>query len=96
MKIIPINTTCTITDKKTLEKIDKQEKIYNLEISAYVEESFTRHITLNISPDIETEGFDIFLDVDIYQAELLGKRILQLVENRKQYLETKLNEDEQI
>ena len=30
MKIIPINTTCTITDKKTLEKIDKQEKIYNL------------------------------------------------------------------
>lgn len=94
MKIIPINTTCTITDKKTLEKIDKQEEIYNLEISAYVEESFTRHITLNISPDIETEGFDIFLDVDIYQAELLGKRILQLVENRKQYLETKLNEDE--
>ena len=94
MKIIPINTTCTITDKKTLEKIDKQEEIYNLEISAYVEESFTRHITLNISPDIETEGFDIFLDVDIYQAELLGKKILQLVENRKQYLETKLNEDE--
>ena len=97
MKIIPINTTCTITDKKTLEKIDKQEEIYNLEISAYVEESFTRHITLNISPDGDHhDGFDIWLDVDIYQAELLGKKILQLVENRKQYLQSKLNEDEQL
>jgi hypothetical protein len=94
MKIIPINTTCTITDKKTLEKIDKQEKIYNLEISAYVEQSFTRHITLNISPDGDChDGFDIWLDVDIYQAELLGKKLLELVENRKQYLEAKFIEE---
>lgn len=95
MKIIPTNTTCTITDKQTLEKITKGEKIYNLEISACVEESFTRHITLNISPDGDYhDGFDIWLDVDVYQAELLGKKILQLVKNRKQYLQSKLNEDE--
>ncbi len=95
MRIIPINTTYTVTDTETLEKITKGEKIYNLEISAYVEESFTRHITLNISPNGDYhDGFDIWLDVDIYQAELLGRKLLQLAENRKEYLQAKLKEDE--
>ncbi len=96
MRITTINSTYTITDEKTLENISKGEKIYNLEITAYIEEeSRSRHITLNISPNSSiTEQVDIWLDIDIYQAELLGKKILQLVENRKEYLEAKLKEDE--
>jgi hypothetical protein len=96
MRITTINSTYTITDEKTLENISKGEKIHNLEITAYIEEeSRSRHITLNISPNNSIiEQVDIWLDVDIYQAELLGKKILQLVENRKQYLEAKLNENE--
>ena len=95
MRITTINSTYTITDEKTLKNISKGDKIYNLEITAYIEEeSRSRHITLNISPDSSiTEQVDIWLDIDIYQAELLGRNLLQLVENRKQYLESKLKEE---
>ena len=94
MRITTINTNCAIDSKTILRSLGKREKIHDLEITVYVEEDFTRHITLNISPDMEYHnGFDIWLDVDIYQAELLGRKLLQLVENRKQYLESKLKED---
>jgi hypothetical protein len=63
MKFTSINTNLDITNKKA---INKKDKIFPLEISAYIEEeNFSRHITLNISRDIETEGFDIWLDLDI-------------------------------
>ena len=65
----------------------------NLSIYAYIGEDFDRHISFNIDEE-DVNGFDIWMDIDIYQAELLGKKILQLVENRKQYLEAKFNKDE--
>ena len=94
MRIKAMNTICTITDKSTLENINKGEQIFDLDISAYIEEDlFSRHITLSICPDGDChDGFDIWLDVDIYQAELLGKKLLQLVENRKKFFDKIFNE----
>lgn len=93
MRITTINSKLSIDDKNALEKLRKKEDIYPLGISAYIEEeSLSRHITLNICPDIEINGFDIWLDIDIYQAEILAKKIHQLVSNRKAFLDKKFNE----
>ena len=94
MKFTATNTNLDITNTIAIDAIIKKEKIFPLEISAYIEEeNFSRHITLNISPDIETEGFDIWLDLDIYQAELLCRKLQNLVSNRKKFLENKLTDD---
>jgi len=96
MRVTSINTAYNITNKKYLERLNNGQKIDNLTINPYVEENDTRHITINISPTIciiEDGEVDIWIDIDIYQAELLGKRILSLVADRKEYLEAKLNEE---
>jgi hypothetical protein len=93
MRIKAINTAIGIDDKSIIEDIQKNECKLNLSICAYIGEDFDRHISFNIDEE-DVNGFDIWMDIDIYQAELLGKKILQLVENRKQYLEAKLNENE--
>ncbi|WP_016988499.1 hypothetical protein [Flavobacterium sp. ACAM 123] len=93
MRFTTINSKLSIDDENALEKLRKKEGIYPLGISAYIqEESFSRHITLNICPDIEINGFDIWLDLDIYQAELLARKIDQLVSNRMAFLDKKFNE----
>lgn len=91
MRIKAINTAIGIDNKSIIEKIQKNECKLNLSIHAYIAEDFDRYISFNIDEE-DVNGFDIWMDIDIYQAELLGKRILQLVENRKQYLEAKLND----
>lgn len=92
MRIKAINTQIGIDDKSIIEQIQKNECELNLSICAYIGEDFDRHISFNIDEE-DVNGFDIWMDIDIYQAELLGKRILQLVENRKEYLEAKLKEE---
>jgi hypothetical protein len=94
MKFTSINTNLDITNKTAIKAINKKDKIFPLEISAYIEEElFSRHITLNISPDIETEGFDIWLDLDICQAELLAMKIKELCINRRKFLINKMKEE---
>jgi hypothetical protein len=90
MRIKAINTVIGIDNKSIIEEIQKNECKLNLSIHAYIAEDFDRYISFNIDQE-DVNGFDIWMDIDIYQAELLGKKILQLVENRKQYLEAKLN-----
>jgi hypothetical protein len=94
MKFTSINTNLDITNKTAIKAINKKDKIFPLEISAYIEEeNFSRHITLNISPDIETDGFDIWLDLDICQAELLAMKIKELCINRRKFLINKMKEE---
>ena len=90
MRIKAINTVIAIDNKCIVEEIQKNQCKLNLSIHAYIAEDFDRYISFNIDEE-SLDGFDIWMDIDIYQAELLGKKILQLVENRKQYLEAKLN-----
>ena len=93
MKFTSINTNLDITNSTAILCIEKKEKIFPLEISVYIEEESSRHITLNISPDIETEGFDIWLDLDICQAELLAMKIKELCINRRKFLLNKMKEE---
>ena len=90
MRIKAINTVIAIDNECIVEEIQKNQCKLNLSIHAYIAEDFDRYISFNIDQE-DVNGFDIWMDIDIYQAELLGKKILQLVENRKQYLEAKLN-----
>ena len=90
MRIKAINTVIAIDNESIVEEIQKNQCKLNLSIHAYIAEDFDRYISFNIDEE-SLDGFDIWMDIDIYQAELLGKKILQLVENRKQYLEAKLN-----
>lgn len=91
MRFTAINTNIGIESERILNEIKKRECKLNLDIVAYIgEEDYDRHITLNICPEIETNGFDIWLDLDIYQAELLAKKLEQLVMNRKRFLLNKM------
>ena len=94
MKFTAIKTNVDVTNVTALEGINKNENIFPLEISAYIEEEyFSRHITINISPDKETDGFDIWLDLDICQAELLAMKIKELCINRRSFLLDKMKEE---
>lgn len=95
ISIIPINTVIDIHPEDFIKeeggKIDSKE---TLRLNAYVEEKSSRHITIHMSPDPERfETFDVWLDIDIYQAEVLGKGILALVEQRKKYIEEYNNQE---
>ncbi len=68
----------------------------DLRLNAYVEEKDTKYITLSISDEIcmyEDNNFDLWLDLDIYQAELLAKKLMILVEDRKKYMSDFLNHE---
>ena len=95
MKIKPKNTIIDINDCEFNRNImkGKEEKNTPLLLSAYIEEElYSEHITINICPDPEVldGGFDIFLDYDVYQAELLMKRLKFLIDNRKKFIEKDL------
>lgn len=94
MKFTTINSLINITDDNVLGEINKGETHIDLSISAHVEESDTRYITLNITRDTTSdEDFDIYLDIDIYQAELFAKKIQSLVNERKLFLKNEMNEN---
>ena len=92
MKFKSINTSTEISNVKVINSLKKGDGKILLGILPYVEEKVSRHITLNISPnELSTDedllgDYNIWLDLDIYQAELFGKKILELVENRKEFL----------
>ena len=92
MKFTTINSLINITQPDVLEKINKGETKIDLTIHPYIEEeSCSRHISLLISRDSSSEqDCDIYLDLDIYQAELLSKKLEQLVWNRKKFLLDKM------
>ena len=92
MRIKAINTQIGIDSTSILEQLKKNECNLNLSICAYIGEDCDRYISIGIDEE-DVNGFDIWMDIDIYQAELFGRKILQLVENRKEYLEGKLQED---
>ena len=92
MKFTTINSLINITQPDVLEEINSgSSKIY-LTIHPYIEEeSYSRHISLLISRDSSSDqDCDIYLDLDIYQAELLSKKLEQLVWNRKKFLLDKM------
>lgn len=80
--------------------IDIQEKFYNetkknkpdLILRTYIEEKTSKHITINITNDILYEDeFNLWLDIDICQAELLAKKLQLLIDDRKKYMLEFLN-----
>lgn len=94
MKFTTINSLINITADDVLEKINKGETNIALTISPYIEEeSCSRHISLLISSDSSSEqDCDIYLDLDIYQCELLSIKLMNLVNDRKMFLGNKMNE----
>ena len=93
MKFTTINTSIGIDSKSILKQIENKDCQLKLSINAYIgEEDFDRHISINIAPEEDIYGFDIWLDLDIYQCELLAHKLHSLVHNRKQFLKNKMKE----
>ena len=87
--IKPISTT-----------IDIQEDFYNktkknkpdIILRTYIEENSSKFITINITSDSSYEDeFNLWLDIDICQAELLAKKLQLLIDDRKKYMLEFLN-----
>ena len=94
MKFTTINSLINITQHDVLEEINSGSSKIDLTIHPYIEEeSYSRHITLLISRDSSSDqDCDIYLDLDIYQAELLAHKLHSLVHNRKVFLKSKMKE----
>jgi len=94
MKFTTINSLINITQPDVLEEINSGSSKIDLTIHPYIEEeSYSRHISLLISRKLDTDqDCDIYLDLDIYQAELLAHKLHSLVHNRKVFLKSKMNE----
>ena len=91
MRFTAINTSIAIDSKRILKEMETNKCGFELGINAYIgEEDIDRHISINICPDDSINGFDIWMDLDIYQAELLSKKLEQLVWNRKKFLLDKM------
>ena len=91
MRFTAINTSIAIDSKRILKELETNKCELELGINAVVgEEDIDRHISINICPDDGINGFDIWMDLDIYQAELLSKKLEQLVWNRKKFLLDKM------
>jgi hypothetical protein len=91
-KFTPINTAVDIQKETYLKS--KKDKI-QLVLSAYIEEKSSKHITINITEDImDTDDFNIWLDLDIFQAELLSIKLKKLVEDRKYFMSRILQNEE--
>ena len=92
-RFTPINTAIDVQED-TYKKIKKSN--IELCLHAYIEQEGTKYITLNISENLlDSDDFNIWLDLDIYQAELLAKKLTQLVEDRKEYMSRILIKDEE-
>ena len=94
MKFTTINSLISITQDDALEEINNGSTKMDLTIHPYIEEEiYSRHISLLISRDSSSvQDCDIYLDLDIYQAELLAHKLHSLVHNRKLFLKSKMNE----
>lgn len=93
--ITPINTNLDICEE-TVELLKEKKYKPSFVISAYVEEKATKYITLNITENnIDSDDFNLWLDIDIYQAELLSNKILSLVKERKEFM-AKILDDEKL
>jgi hypothetical protein len=94
MKFTTINSLISITQDDVLEKINNGETKIDLTIYPYIEEeSCSRHISLLISRNSSNDqDCDIYLDLDIYQCQLLAHKLHLLVHNRKVFLKSKMNE----
>ena len=94
MKFTTINSLINITQHDVLEEINSGSSEIDLTIHPYIEEeSYSRHISLLISRDSSSDqDCDIYLDLDIYQAELLAHKLHSLVHNRKVFLKSKMND----
>jgi hypothetical protein len=94
MKFTTINSLINITQHDVLEEINSGSSNIDLTIHPYIEEeSYSRHISLLISRDSSSDqDCDIYLDLDIYQAELLAHKLHSLVHNRKVFLKSKMND----
>mgnify|MGYP003619262088 FL=1 len=94
MKFTTINSLINITQHDVLEEINSGSSKIDLTIHPYIEEeSYSRHISLLISRDSSSDqDCDIYLDLDVYQAELLAHKLHSLVHNRKVFLKSKINE----
>jgi hypothetical protein len=91
-RFTPINTAIDIQEKTYFKS--KKDKI-ELVLSAYIEEKSSKHITINITEDImDTDDFNIWLDLDIFQAELLSIKLKKLVEDRKYFMSRILQNEE--
>ena len=75
--------------------IDIQEEFYNnikktkqdLVLIPYVDEKSSKFITINITDDnLHSDDFNLWLDIDICQAELLAKKLQILIDDRKKYM----------
>jgi len=84
--ITPLNTNLDVCEEVISLLVEKKYKP-EFVITAYVEEKQTKHITFNITENnIDSDDFNLWLDIDIYQAELLAKKILCLVAERKKFM----------
>ena len=91
-KFTPINTAIDVQED-TYNKIKK--KNIELCMSAYIEEKGAKYITLNISENLlGSDDFNIWLDLDIFQAELLALKLKKLVEDRKMFMSQILQNEE--
>lgn len=75
--------------------IDIQEDYYNnikktnpdLVLIPYIEEKSSKFISINITDDnLYCDDFNLWLDIDICQAELLAKKLQMLIDDRKKYM----------
>ena len=79
--------------------IDIQEEFYiktkknkpELVLLPYIEEKSSNFITINITDDLGVDDFNLWLDIDICQAELLAKKLQLLIDDRKKYMLEFLN-----
>jgi len=84
--ITPLNSILDVCEEVVSLLSDKKYKP-DFVVTAYIEEKQTKHITFNITENnIDSDNFNLWLDIDIYQAELLAKKILCLVEDRKVFM----------
>ena len=91
-KFEPINTAVDIQEETYLKSKNKN---IDLCLSAYIEEKSSRHITINITENLMyCDDFNIWLDMDVFQAELLAKKLLLLVEDRKIFMSQILKNEE--
>ena len=93
--ITPLNSNLDICEEVISLLAEKKYKP-DFVITTYVEEKQTKHITFNITENNrDTDDFNLWLDIDVYQAELLAKKILRLVEDRKEFM-SKILDDEKL
>lgn len=86
--IKPISTAIDITEEFYIQT--KKNKT-QLVLLPYIEEKSSEFITINITDYLGADDFNLWLDIDICQAELLAKKLQLLIDDRKKYMLEFLN-----